>query len=221
MTTGASRVQDRSESGQLSGTAAYDAGYARCECFWGREPGSLVGELVRRVGSVVGWRVLDVGCGEGKNADHLRRLGAAEVVALDASALALRNAERAFPKSDVRWWHADVRTATLESGAYDLVIAYGLLHCLADLEEVRRVVSSLRDATRPQGRNIVCAFNDRFQDLSAHPGFQPCLLPHATYAALYADWNFEVLSDTDLHEVHPHNGIEHVHSMTRLIARRG
>lgn len=206
-------------AGRVVATAAYDDGYARCACFWGREPGSLVRDLVSRVGSVRGWRVLDIGCGEGKNADHLWRLGA-QVLALEVSALALANARKAFPDSGVAWRHADARTEPLDQDAYDLIIAYGLLHCLAHEGEVRGVVGALRDATRPGGRNILCAFNDRSQDLSAHPGFRPCLLPHTTYASLYADWTIEVLSDADLRETHPHNGIEHVHSMTRLVARK-
>jgi SAM-dependent methyltransferase len=204
----------------VPGTAAYDAGYARCGCFWGPEPGSLVRELTQRLGMVKGWRILDAGCGEGKNAHYLWQLGADEVVAVDSSELALENARRAFPNSGVKWRQADVRNIAFGQSAYDLVIAYGLLHCLKDECEIRQVVNVLRNATRPGGWNILCAFNDRFQDLSAHPGFYPCLLSHATYASLYEDWNIEVLTDADLREVHPHNNVEHVHSMTRLIARR-
>ncbi len=203
-----------------AGTSGYDEGYAACPCFWGTEPSSLVRDLVGRVGSVEGWRVLDLGCGEGKNSDYLWRLGA-QVTGIEVSALALANARRAFPHSGVHWRHSDVRVETFEPGAYDLVIAYGLLHCLADEDEVRQVVSALRRATKPGGRHVVCAFNDRSQDLCAHPGFQPCLMPHAIYASLYAGWEIEVLSDRDLRETHPHNGLEHVHSMTRLVARRG
>jgi len=202
----------------IVGIRAYDEGYKACPCFWGREPGSLVRSLIRRVGSIAGWRVLDVGCGEGKNADYLWRLGA-EVVAVEGSALALENARIAFPKSGVQWRQADARTEKYSHCEYDLVLAYGLLHCLADESEIKQVVSALRLATKPGGRHIVCAFNDRCQDLSAHPDFRPCLLPHTTYTSLYSDWELEEISDTDLREQHPHNRIEHVHSMTRLIAR--
>jgi len=197
----------------------YDEGYAACPCFWGTEPGSLVRRLVDSAGSVKGWRVLDLGCGEGKNADYLWRLGA-EVVGVEISPLALANARRAFPRSGVHWREADARTEPLEEKAYDLIVAYGLLHCMKGEDEVRRIVGALRKATRPGGRHIVCAFNDRFQELTAHPGFQPCLISHEGYASLYADWEMEFLSDADLCETHPHNGIKHVHSMTRLIARQ-
>jgi SAM-dependent methyltransferase len=211
--------EDEVSPNGVAGVNAYDVGYKACPCFWGIEPGSLVKRLVASVTSVAGWRVLDVGCGEGKNASYLWRLGA-EVVALEASLPALDNARRAFPESGVHWCHSDARTERFGSANFDLVLAYGLLHCLADEGEVKQVTRALREATKCGGYHIVCAFNNRCQDLSAHPGFQPCLLPHATYASLYADWEVEELSDTDLRETHPHNEIEHVHSMTRLIARR-
>ena len=212
-------LRDKKQPEARAGTNGYDDGYAACPCFWGTEPGSLVRDLVSRVGSVRGWRILDVGCGEGKNADYLWRLGA-EVTGVEASSLALENAKRAFPSSGVHWCHADVRNEKFERHAYDLVLAYGLFHCLADEDEVRSIIGVLREATKPGGRHVVCAFNDRFQELSAHPGFRPCLVPHATYTSLYADWEIEVLSDADLRETHPHNGIDHIHSMTRLIARQ-
>ena len=78
----------------------------------------------------------------------------------------------------------------------------------------------IRNATIPGGFNVVCAFNARHQDLTAHPGFAPVLLPHDEYTALYTHWQLLHSTDSDLSEVHPHNGIRHTHSMTRIIARK-
>jgi len=104
--------------------------------------------------------------------------------------------------------------------AFDIVIAYGLLHCLRDFSEVKAVVSRLQSATRAGGQNVVCAFNNRRHDFSAHPGFDPCLLSHNAFLVLYQNWTVEAASDEDLYETHPHNGIPHFHSLTRLIARK-
>ena len=141
--------------------------------------------------------------------------------AIDASELALRNAIAAWPTTGaINWELADVRTLRFPPGAYDIVLAYGLLHCFANESEVRRVVAMLQRTTTAGGFNVVCVFNSRRQDLRAHPHFNPVLLDHDDYVHLYADWRLLCVTDSDLDEAHPHNGIRHVHSMTRLIARK-
>lgn len=201
------------------GQGGYDEGYAACPCFWGREPGSLVRTLLARSPRVRGLAVLDAGCGEGKNAHAFASRGA-RVEAVDCSELALRNARSLWPGDGIAWRRADVRSLSWPVGTFDVVIAYGLLHCLGGPEQIAGVVAALKAVTRRGGRHVVCAFNARRQDLSAHPGFEPCLIPHGDFLGLYGDWHLEVASDEDLHETHPHNGIAHVHSLTRLIVRR-
>ena len=197
----------------------YDDGYRACSCFWGRSPGSYVSELASLRSDLSGLRVLDVGCGEGKNAIFLSSRGA-KVTAIDCSKLALANARRLWASSSVEWLEGDVRHTAWEREAFDVVIAYGLFHCLVNVGEIERVVHELQRATRPGGFHVICAFNRRFQDLRAHPDFSPCLLEHAHYLRLYHDWVVVKSSDADLVETHPHNGIEHTHSLTRLIVKR-
>ena len=198
----------------------YDDGYRACPCFWGRNVGSLVTFLLDRVESVTGWRVLDAGCGEGKNAVALAGRGAS-VLACDISEAALANARRAWEiTAGITWVRGDVRQMQFRDGEFDLVIAYGLLHCLQTEEDVRATLRKFQDATRVGGYNIVCAFNDRHQDLSAHPGFTPFLMRHEDMVGCYADWSLLTASDSDLWETHPHNAIPHVHSLTRLVAAK-
>ncbi len=198
----------------------YDSGYNACPCFWGREPSSLVTRLVRQVGSVAGWRVLDAGCGEGKNAAYLAALGA-DVHAIDISASAIKNARQAWGERErITWESSDIRTFSDNAGLYDLIIAYGLLHCMPDEDSVTDLTNRLQTITRPKGYHVMCTFNSRSQDLSAHPGFCPTLLSHQAYLDLYESWNIVIASDTDLHEIHPTNNIPHMHSMTRIIAQR-
>jgi tellurite methyltransferase len=199
-----------------TGGGGYDEGYAACPCFWGREPGTFIKRLLGGFSDVAGLRVLDAGCGEGKNA-HAFAARSAMVTAVDCSALALRNARATWPEDQIKWVQADVRSLDWPPQAFDIVIAYGLLHCLSSRVEITSLVSRFKDATRSGGRHVVCAFNARRQDLVAHPGFNPCLLSHDDYVALYRDWIIEEASDEDLHEIHPHNKIAHVHSLTRMI----
>lgn len=125
-----------------------------------------------------------------------------------------------WTNSQVQWVKADIRRLNLKSDMYDLVVAYGLLHCLTSEEEVATVVENLQLTTKPGGYNIICAFNDRSQDLSAHPDFHPLLLSHERYLSFYERWSLLEVTDADLEETHPHNLIPHSHSMTRFIARK-
>jgi len=72
----------------------YDEGYRACPCFWGDKPGSLVAQLLIEQ-NFAGKFVLDLGCGEGKNAAAFARAGAS-VTAIDCSELAISNGKAAF-----------------------------------------------------------------------------------------------------------------------------
>ncbi len=184
------------------------------------EPGSLIKRHVQTHGSVSDLLILDAGCGEGKNATYLAQRGAT-VHALDISELAIRNALRAWPlQTNIMWKVADVRNEVFAENAYDLTVSYGLFHCLSNSTEIVEVVQSLKQATKRGGVHLTCSFNSRSQDLGAHGDFKPCLVSHSFYVQLYHDWEIIENTDSDLSETHPHNGIRHTHSMTRIVARK-
>lgn len=198
----------------------YDDGYSGCPCFWGSDPGSLVKLLCSHLGSLEGLRILDAGCGEGKNAVFLAQKGAC-VDAVDISELAIHNGRKHWPDvTGVNWRIADIQSVEFADQQYDIVIAYGLLHCMPSEHHIRQILSRLQSATRTGGYNVICAFNSRSQDLRAHPEFKPVLLSHSDYSLSYRGWRLISDSDADLTEQHPHNRIVHKHSLTRILAQR-
>ena len=199
----------------------YEAGYLACPCFWGRDPGRLVRHLSKYLADFRNIIVLDAGCGEGKNAAFLAKQGA-HVRAVDVSEAAIRNGISVFDVREgaIRWEIGDIRTIDLGGEEYDIVIAYGLLHCLPTESDLCKAVHKLQRATKVGGFNVVCALNSRYQELSAHPDLAPTLLAHEGFMALYAGWEILEASDTDLTETHPHNNISHTHSLTRMLTRR-
>lgn len=204
----------------MASDGGYDDGYRQCSCFWGSEPGSLVRLLPELVPSFQGMTIWDVGCGEGKNAIYLARQKAI-VDAWDVSELAIANAEKAWEDSEiVNWRNADARIRVPDRTSYNIVIMYGLLHCFTNHREIASFVAKCKEITTSVGWHVLVAFNDRHQELDAHPGFTPTLLAHEEYLGMYRDWKVVHQSDHDLFESHPHNSIPHVHSMTRLIAAR-
>lgn len=202
----------------VTSDGGYEDGYRTCDCFWGTEPGSLVRRFLSEQVQIHGTRVLDLGCGEGKNAAALAQAGAT-VTAVDCSSEALRHAGR-FQHDNIEWVNADCRTFLEKAGQYDVVVMYGLLHCLESQDEIERIVRRALEITSPSGIHILAAFNDGPHDLSAHPGFAPTLAPHSFYESLYADQDVQFATSEILEETHPHNGVPHFHSLTRLIVKK-
>jgi tellurite methyltransferase len=200
----------------------YDTGYRACRCFWGTEPGSLVLKLSKMITSFTGLNVLDVGCGEGKNAMFFAARGAV-VRAVDISEIAIARARELASASMVHGILFDVKDARnlgLSPDQFDVVVAYGLFHCLGETNEIATVCTRLQSATRAGGYFVLCAFNSRRQELTAHPGFTPTILGHDDYAGMFNGWEILECTDKDLTEIHPNNGIQHTHSMTRILAKK-
>lgn len=206
---------------KMATDGGYEEGYSTTSCFWGTEPASLVRQFLANRSHAAGSlsRILDAGCGEGKNAVPFARLGYS-VDAVDCSRKAIENGRSLFSSRLINWTVSDVLACEFPAGHYDVAIAYGLLHCLPNQHAIELLIDRLQRATKGGGTNIVCTFNDRSHDLSAHPGFHPTLLPHSFYLQAYSGWKIVVSSDEDLFETHPHNGIPHHHSMTRIIAEK-
>lgn len=198
-------------------SGGYDDGYQSSPCFWGTEPASLVKSFLQS-NQVQNKTVLDAGCGEGKNSAALSKAGA-KVVAIDCSPLAIKNAKRQWPNDKIEWLVADISTEQFETN-FDIVVCYGLFHCLEDYKEISGLVRTLKSITSPGGYHIVCAFNSADQDLTAHPGFSPCLIEHEDYLQFYDDWTIKTESSSILYETHPHNNIPHHHSLSRIVARK-
>ena len=200
----------------------YDDGYKSCDCFWGTSPGSLLSKLEKIKYNLEDKNVLDLGCGEGKNAVYVAQKGAF-VDAYDISEYALKNAHKLCDGHQrVNLVHADVTMSKFEENAYDLIIAYGLLHCLKNKNKINELMMNLFQSLRLSGYFILCSFNSRKQNLKAHPDLRPLLLNHDEIISYFIDAHWPIIfsSDEDLLETHPNNNIPHVHSMTRIIAQK-
>lgn len=116
--------------------------------FTGRPP------LLQMCEPVAGARVLDIGCGEGYCARHLKRSGAAHVVGLDQSAGMIqlaRQQEEAEPLGlDFRQGCATDLSA-FPDGSWDMVVAVFLFNYL-NVERTRKCMAEVARVLRPGGR---------------------------------------------------------------------
>ncbi len=165
-----------------------------------------------------GSRVLDMGCGEGRNALFVARRGF-EVDAFDISEHGIDKLTAAAVKLGVgvNAWVEDMKSFEF-SRSYDLVISHGVLHLLAR-EEWTRIIESMQAATKEGGVNVVAVFTDTLptpEDLAPHVRG---LFREGELLQIYSGWHIESFESYVKEDEHPH-GIHHRHPINKIIARR-
>ncbi len=165
-----------------------------------------------------GSRVLDLGCGAGRNALPLAIAGM-EVTAVDVSSAACRRltalAEAA--RVDIQIVIQDLtRFAFL--GSYDVVIAHGVLHLL-ERRARDSIIERMREHTSFGGANVIAVFTDRLAPPTDLAAFMPGCFTEGELFRAYADWDISLQRAYTLHDEHE-GGIRHEHAVNKLVARR-
>lgn len=109
-------------------SSPYQEWYKAPEYYWGTEPSSLCLKIISLLPPVRPYRLIDVGCGEGKDAVFMARCGY-DVTAFDLAQAGIDKAKRLAEQADVyvNAFVADVNEYRPE-GEYDVVFSSGVLH---------------------------------------------------------------------------------------------
>ena len=199
----------------------YEEHYQGEQYYWGLEPNSLCYDILRRKPPVRPWRVLDIGCGEGKDAVFLARNGY-HVSAFDIAEAGLNKARRLAENCSaaVDFFRADLLDFHPE-GIYDIIFSSGVFHYLP-LEKRDVIISRLKEHTAPNGLHVINVFVDKpfispppdaeAAETKTSPWKSGCLFTH------YHDW---LLHKTDeiIFDCHS-GGIPHRHCMDVMIAEK-
>jgi len=193
----------------------WDERYGSAQQLWSGDPNST---LVAAVANRTPGRAVDVGCGEGADAVWLAAHGW-DVTALDVSGVALERAARHARQAgvSVRWLHAGLIEAQLESESADLVSAqYPVLARTPDAVAER----ILLEAVAPGGTLVIVHHADFQGDDPEHHGFNPSdyVGPWDVAPLLNEDWQIEV-NENRPRAVSTGGGAHHTEDVV-LIARR-
>lgn len=95
--------------GYSSVVTDYDRRYDREEYYWGLKPNRLCYEIMKILPPIKPYRVLDIGCGEGKDAVFFAKCGYA-VTAFDISEQGIEKAKKlaAYNQVEARFFKADL-----------------------------------------------------------------------------------------------------------------
>ena len=164
-------------------------------------------------------RVLDLGCGTGRNAVFLTRLGY-HVSAVDISQVAVRALESSAQSRGVAVSTecADIRDIDLPAGHFDMILIYGLLNSI-DPFDWSAILHKVQLATKLGGINVVTYFN-RYSSVDSVDGREVIALAEPDFAlGEYGGW--AVIQHDSRCESHRHGARpEHQHVTERLAIRK-
>ena len=199
----------------------YEGKYKDEEYYWGIAPNKMCYEIMKLCPPIKPYRVLDIGCGEGKDAIFLAKNGYL-VTAFDAAEAGIEKARELARLNhvEVDFFQADINEYTPNS-TFDIIYSSGVLHYLS-LDKRKKFFDNLKACTSPNGIIAVNVFVTKpFIDIApdseeAEKQVEPWYSGELAY--YYHDWLFhkheEIISDCNS------GGVPHKHCMDILIAEK-
>jgi len=199
----------------------YDDRYRTEEYYWGLIPNSLCYDIMRLKPPTKSYRVLDIGCGEGKDAVFLARNGY-RVTAFDASESGLSKAKMLADRCGVQvdFFKADIKDFKPEE-QFDIVFSSGVFHYIpAELRA--NIIASLKTHTALGGIHAINVFV-RKPFIPLPPDAEEGELVAGDWRSgelflYYHDWRFQKNDERIFDCVS--GGIPHKHCMDVLIAEK-
>ena len=160
--------------------------------------------------------VLDMGCGEGRNAIFLAGQGF-QVDAFDISEAGIAKLLKvgADRKLNVNAWVEDITTFQFTK-SYDFIISHGVLH-LIQRDDWQQIIPRIKQFTRAGGVNVMAVFTDEIPPSEDLAPFTKGLFREGELAEWYADWQIEYSESYVIEDEHP-NGIKHRHPINKVVA---
>ena len=196
----------------------YDKRYDQQEYYWGTHPSPICFEVLKNLPPEKTLKLLDIGCGEGRNAVFFAHNGY-NVTAFDTSG---KGAEKTKMLADnasvtINIFTDDIKEFRL-SEHFDILFSTGVLHYIP--KELRReILETYKKFTNPGGLNVFSVFVDKpfiekapDAEATAHKWLSGEL---STY---YHDW----LIEYSVEEIFDcmSSGEPHKHAVNRIIARK-
>lgn len=196
----------------------YEKWYESDEYFWGTKEAELCHELIKLVPPSKDIKVLDIGCGEGKDAVYMAKQGYT-VYAFDVTKSGIAKTQRLAKENNVEInaFIADINNFEINE-KFDIIYSTGTIQYLDD-DKIDNFFKKVKDITKPNGINWFNVFVDKpFIPLPPDWDEGEKLWPTAKLFTYYPDWKFERIDETifDCNSA----GIPHKHCMDILVARK-
>lgn len=198
-------------------TNLYDERYRQPGYYWGRVPSRMCYRVLELLPPDRPLRVLDIGCGEGRNAVFFARNGY-HVTAFDTSSKGAEKTRQLAAEAGVQ---IDVFTADINqfhlAEPFDVLFSTGVLQYVPQ-EQRQELLANYQEYTCPGGLNAFSVFVSKpfipeapDAEKASHKWISGELL---TY---YRDWRIEFCSEEIFDCMS--SGVHHQHAVNRMLAR--
>ena len=188
----------------------------KLDTFGGGKPSQEVVTVAARMQP--GQRVLDLGCGEGRNALYLASLGFITSASdISESGIEKLDSVAAEMNLQVDSSVCDMREYEFPH-EFDLIVCQGCLH-LIKKDEWQQVISRMKEYTTSGGYHNIGVFTDEAPEAEDQRGMWVGLFEEGELFTYYEDW--EIIDTNTYKFVHEHpDGPRHLHAGNSIIARK-
>ncbi|MEC0243248.1 helix-turn-helix domain-containing protein [Paenibacillus dokdonensis] len=196
----------------------YEEEYKTQEYYWGTVPNQICYQVLQSMPPIQHIKLLDIGCGEGKDSVFFARNGY-DVTAFDVSDAGIEKTKRLADQFGVHVdvFKADILDYRLESN-FDILFSSGVLHYIKP-DFRKEIFDNYKQYTNQNGIHILNVFvNKPF--IAPPPEKEPNAFKwySGELLAYYQDWyikdSSEVVFDCNS------SGIPHKHAMTKMMAQK-
>lgn len=196
----------------------YEESYKKDEYYWGIKPSDMCLKVLEMLPPTKPLKLLDIGCGEGKDSVFFARCGY-YVSAFDISDAGIEKTKRLADKANVfvDIFKANIWDFRLEQ-KYDILFSSGALHYIKP-ELKQEIFTNYKDFTNNNGVNAMHCFVEK-PFIKRPPGKETHSQQWKSgeLLTLYHDWYIESTSEYvfDCNS----GGIPHKHAANRVFARK-
>ncbi len=164
-----------------------------------------------------GARILDVGCGDGRHAIYLAKLGF-KVDAFDLSQNAINKLNGLKGELPISTMVCDIEDFPFKT-SYDCIIIHGVLQFVSKQRQ-KRIIELLKKWTNSNGFHLIAVFTNEVPIPDDLKSIMIGVFSKQEIKEYYQDWTIVDFKEVIFQDEHE-NGLKHTHAMNKMIARKG